>query len=460
MFLLTVQPIPGASRTNACLPFGVLLGGIWFALAVSGAAQPYTWTTIAGVAEVSGAADGTNSTARFYRPSGLARDGAGNIYVADLLNHTIRKVAPVGANWVVSTLAGLAENLGSADGTNDQARFNRPSSVAVDNAGNLFVTDNYNDTIRKLTPAGTNWVVSTVAGLAGVDGSNDGTNYDARFDGPQAVAVDSNGTLYVTDRFNCTIRTVTPVGTNWVVHTIAGSVPDLYPGFEDGPNEQAQFNLPFGIARHNEGNLYVADFGNHAIRRISPQGPDWVTSTVAGFSGGSGSADGSGSQAAFNSPNGIAVDAAETVYVADQFNSTIRKLVPDGKSWEVSTVGGLALNRGTNDGAGISARFYRPWGIVVDGAGGLYVADEFNNTIRRGMLLSASPPALRIVLAAGQVILSWPTTASNYVLETTSALGEEASWAAKTNGITITGNDYLVTNDVSSAPAFFRLRGP
>jgi hypothetical protein len=178
----------------------VLLGGLWLAFAGSGTAQSYTFTTIAGLGGVSGTNDGANSTARFYRPSGLAVDGAGNIYVGDLLNHTIRKIAPVGTNWVVSTLAGLAGTLGSADGTNDQARFNRPSAVAVDNAGDLFVTDLYNQTIRKLTPVGTNWVVSTVAGLAGAKGSDDGTNSDARFNDPQAIAVDSSGTLYVTDR--------------------------------------------------------------------------------------------------------------------------------------------------------------------------------------------------------------------------------------------------------------------
>ena len=362
------------------------------------AAQSYTFTTIAGVAEVSGTADGTNSTARFYRPSGLAVDGAGNIYVADLLNHTIRKIAPAGTNWVVSTLAGLAGTLGSADGTNDQARFDHPSAVAVDNAGNLFVTDNYSQTIRKITPVGTNWVVSTVAGLAGAAGSDDGTNSDARFKGPQAIAVDGSGRLYVTDRLNCTVRGVTPVGTNWVVSTLAGTAVVYYGGFKDGKNGDAEFNLPFGIARHSGGNLYVADFGNNAIRRISPVGPDWVTSTVAGFSGDTGTNDGSARQAMFNSPNGIAVDASETLYVTDQFNYTIRKVAPDGNSWVVSTVGGLAGAAGTNDGVGASARFYRPWGIAMDGAGSLFVADSFNNTIRKrnapiGLSTDTSDPA-------------------------------------------------------------------
>ena len=440
----------------ACLPCRLVLGGLWLAFAAGGTAQTYTFTTIAGLAGFSGATDGSNSAAQFYRPAGLTVDGVGNIYVADLLNHTIRKVTPAGTGWVVSTLAGLAGMIGWADGTNDQARFDHPSAVAADNAGNLFVTDNYSHTIRKLTPVGTNWVVSTVAGLAWVAGSDDGTNSDARFNDPQAIAVDSSGRLYVTDRFNSTIRGISPAGTDWVVSTLAGTA-SVYGGFKDGRNERAEFNLPFGIARHDAGNLYVADFGNNAIRRISPNGPDWVTSTVAGFSGNSGSDDGPARQAMFNSPNGIAVDASETLFVADQFNSTIRKVARDGSSWVVSTVGGVALAPGTSDGAGASARFYRPWGIAVDGAGTLYVADSFNNTSRRGTLPSASP-ALQILLAGSNVVLSWPITASNYVLETTATLDSAPSWAAVTNGVVVVGNYYLLTNHLGPALAFFRLR--
>ncbi len=449
-------------RTTTVKPFfpcRVLLGGLWLVFVASGTAQPWTFTTIAGLAGVSGTADGTNSTALFNRPSGLAVDTAGNIFVADLLNHTIRKIAPAGTNWVVSTLAGLAGTLGFADGTNDQARFDHPSAVAVDNAGNLFVTDNYSQTIRKLTPLGTNWVVSTVAGLAWAAGSDDGTNSDARFNGPQAIAADSSGRLYVTDRLNCTVRGVSPVGTNWVVSTLAGTAVLNYGGFRDGRNGDAEFNLPFGISRHSGGNLYVADFGNNAIRRISPDGPDWVTSTVAGFSGSTGTNDGSARHAMFNSPNGIAVSASETLYVTDQFSYTIRKIAPAGNSWVVSTVGGLAGAAGTNDGVGVSARFYRPWGIAMDGDGSFFVADSFNNTIRRGMLPSASPPALHILLVANQVVLSWSITASSYALETTRTLGSGASWAALTNGVAVSGDNYFLTNDVGPASCFFRLRG-
>ena len=139
-------------------------------------------------------------------------DSAGNVYVADADNDTIRKVTPVGTNWVVTTLAGLAGNAGSADGTNSAARFYYPYGVAVDSAGNVYVADTDNDTIRKVTPVGTNWVVTTLAGLAGNAGSADGTGSAARFYCPGGVAVDSAGNVYVADTHNDTIRKVTPVG--------------------------------------------------------------------------------------------------------------------------------------------------------------------------------------------------------------------------------------------------------
>ncbi|MCX6924455.1 MAG: hypothetical protein NT154_14755, partial [Verrucomicrobia bacterium] len=314
----TVAPaLPGVASMKTLISRLALLGGLWVVFELSLSAQSYTFTTIAGLAGVSGTNDGVNSSARFFQSSGLALDTAGNLYVADLLNHTIRKISPDGTNWVVTTLAGLGGSLGSADGTNDQARFNRPSAVAVDNAGNVFVTDNYNQTIRKLTSVGTNWVVSTVAGLAGVTGFDDGTNSQARFHSPRAIAVDSSDRLYVTDGLNFTVREVEPVGTNWVASTLAG-LASIYGGFVDGINGDAEFNLPFGISRHAGGNLYVSDFGNNAIRRIVPQGPDWVTSTVTGFSGNQGSNDGPAMTAMLNGPNGITVDASETLYVADQ----------------------------------------------------------------------------------------------------------------------------------------------
>ncbi|HZQ47907.1 MAG TPA: hypothetical protein VFC07_12890, partial [Verrucomicrobiae bacterium] len=155
---------------------------------------------------IPGYADGMGSVARFYYPLGVAVDIAGNLYVADQNNHAIRKLTPVGTNWVVTTIAGQQGSIGSADGTNSAARFKLPAGVAVDSAGNIYVGDQFNSTIRIIRPAGTNWVVTTLGGLAGNPGSADGTGSAALFAYPYGVAVDSAGNLYVGERNNFTIR--------------------------------------------------------------------------------------------------------------------------------------------------------------------------------------------------------------------------------------------------------------
>ena len=163
-------------------------------------------TTLAGAAGSGGSADGTGSAARFRRPRSVAVDTAGNLYVTDFFNSTIRQITtPAG---VVTTLAGLALSPGSADGTGSAARFNGPSGVALDSGGNLYVTELFNDTIRKITPGG---VVTTLAGLAGVAGAADGTGDAVRFDVPNGLGVDSAGNVYVADAFNNTIRVGNPV---------------------------------------------------------------------------------------------------------------------------------------------------------------------------------------------------------------------------------------------------------
>jgi sugar lactone lactonase YvrE len=323
-------------------------------------------TTLAGLAGSSGSADGTGSAARFYYPEGVATDSSGTVYVADTSNQTIRKITPAG---VVTTLAGLAGSSESADGTGSTARFFDPWSVATDSSGNVYVADSNNNTIRKITPAG---VVTTLAGLAGVLGSADGTGSAARFSDPQGVATDSSGDVYVADSSNNTIRQITPAG---VVTTLAGLAGSR--GSADGTGSAARFNGPAGVATDFSGTVYVADYSNHTIRKITPAG---VVTTLAGLAGISGSADGTGSEARFLYPDGVATDSSGNVYVADVRNYTIRKITPAGV---VTTLAGLAGIRGSADGTGSAARFWYPSGVATDSSGNVYVADYANNTIRK-----------------------------------------------------------------------------
>jgi len=267
-------------------------------------------TTLAGTAGSSGSTDGTGSAARFDFPTSVSVDTAGNVFVADSGNNTIRKVTNAG---VVTTLAGLAGFPGSTDATGSAARFSSPHGVAVDTAGNVFVADRNNHTIRKVTSAG---VVTTLAGTAGSSGSTDATGSAARFDNPIGVTVDTAGNVFVADTYNSTIRKVTSGG---VVTTLAGTAG--VNGSNDGTGSAARFNLPHGVAVDALGNVFVADNANHTIRKITSAG---VVTTLAGLAGSSGSTDGTGSASRFNSPLSTAVDTAGNVFVADTANHTIR----------------------------------------------------------------------------------------------------------------------------------------
>ena len=214
---------------------------------------------------------------RFNTPGGVAVDSAGNFYVGDTHNHAIRKVTQAGG---VTTLAGLPGTFGSTDGTGGDARFYYPDKLALDNTGNLYVADSGNSTIRKVTGEG---VVTTLAGLAGSFGSANGTGSAARFNSPEGVAVDSAGNVYVADADNCTIRKVAPVGTNWVVTTIAGLTGSV--GSANGTGGAARFSFPQGLAIDSTGNLYVGDTDNYSIRKVTSVGTNWVVTTLVGRAG-------------------------------------------------------------------------------------------------------------------------------------------------------------------------------
>jgi len=345
-------------------------------------------STVAGVRGASGYANGTSAAARFNLPGGLASSD-GKLLVADTFNQRVRQIDPATAS--VTSVAGNYGSQGAADGLATDARFGGPDAVAVDSAGVTYVADGVYGTIRKVTTAG---VVSTLAGTAGLSGAADGVGPAAAFSNPAGLAIDASGNVLVADTGNHTIRKVTPAG---VVSTIAGLAGN--PGAANGARAVARFNSPRGVAVDASGNVLVADTGNHTIRRITPAG---VVTTVAGTAGLSGSAAGVGAAARFSSPSGIAVDTAGKIYVADTFNHAIRRIA---LSDAVSALAGTPGVAGTSNGAGAAARFTLPTGIALDSAGQAYVADAGNNTVRRvtagGVVSTLAGTAGRIGTADG-----------------------------------------------------------
>eukprot|EP00746_Dinoflagellata_sp_MGD_P129002 gnl/MRDRNA2_/MRDRNA2_63272_c0_seq2.p1 gnl/MRDRNA2_/MRDRNA2_63272_c0~~gnl/MRDRNA2_/MRDRNA2_63272_c0_seq2.p1 ORF type:complete len:556 (+),score=115.76 gnl/MRDRNA2_/MRDRNA2_63272_c0_seq2:70-1737(+) len=296
-----------------------------------------------------GFVDGDVGTARFNYPYGIAIDGDGNSIVVDRFNHAIRKVTPEG---MVTTLVGNG-NKGFIDGNKATARFNIPTSIALDGDGNFIVADTGNSAIRKVTPEG---YVTTLAGSGGARFA-DGNGSTAAFHAPVDIAVDRDGNFVVVDRYNHAIRKVTPEG---VVSTLAGN---REPGFVDGDGASARFNEPCCIAVDGDGNFIVADFVNHAIRKVTPEG---IVSTLAG-NGEAGFMNGGGKVALFNKPVDITVDGDGNFVVAD--SAAIRKVTPRGN---VTTL--------------VETRFWWPHDLTFDLCGNLI------GTMNHGIVKVVSGP--------------------------------------------------------------------
>ena len=324
-------------------------------------------TTIAG-SGAPGVGEGQALIASFSDPFGLAVDKRGNVIVADGgQSNRIRRVTTDGK---VETIAGSSE--GFADGNPLQAQFNTPSGVAIDRAGNIIITDTSNNRIRKLSTDGTK--VSTIAGT-GIAGFTDGRTSEAQFDGPIGIAVDKSGNLFIADTYNDSIRKITPEG---IVTTVAGTGS---PGYSDGPAGEAMFDTPCGVAVDEEGNIFVADTGNQAIRKINALGA--VTTIAGGANGGS-----EGGEVRLNHPVGICVTHDGFLFISDEERARIIRITPEGvMSIYAGSIGGF-LNS-----AGEAAMFNGPTSVAVDRQGILYVADSQNYLIREIVPTMSAAPA-------------------------------------------------------------------
>lgn len=323
----------------------------------------YISETFAGAPNVKGYVNGHRLGSQFDVPEGLAFDSKGNLFVADRDNHVIRKIDTDGQ---VTLFAGTVGEKGYADGAAGAAKFASPLKLDIDKDDNLYIADRDNHVIRKIAPDGT---VSTLAGKAGTKGFDNGKGSAATFSTPIDVAVDDNGNVYVVESGNNCVRKITADGT---VSTLAGNGSRSH---ADGAGEAAAFADPSGIAVGPEGNLFVADRRNHAIRKVSPAG---VVTTIAGSAGSAGYVDGPSNITKFSHPWGIYVSAEGLIYTTDAGNNRVR-MMDDQGIW--STIGG-GDQGGYQDGN--PSLYAYPTDLVVDEAtGDVYVADFNNQVIRR-----------------------------------------------------------------------------
>jgi sugar lactone lactonase YvrE len=329
-----------------------------------------------------------------HRPHSIAVDSTGTLYFSDHANHRVRKITTDGK---ISTVAGTGAATFGGDGSQAvSAQLNCPREVAVDSADNLYIADTGNHRIRKITADGK---ISTVAGTGTADfGGDGGPATAAQLNSPYGVAVDSTGVLYVADYDNHRVRKVTADGK---ISTVAGTGAATFGG--DGSQAvSAQLSCPHGVAVDGAGNLYVADYKNHRVRKVTADGK---ISTVAGtgaadFGGDSGPA----TAARLNMPLGVVVDSTGTLYIADYHNHRVRKVTADGK---ISTVAGTGTTSpGGAGGPAASAQLNHPLGLAVDCVDALYIAEFDNHRVRKVV------PAPMAGLPESGTVVSWASVRS------------------------------------------------
>ena len=377
----TFGPIgDGGAATSASLssPSGVALdgsGNLYIADALDFRIRRVDATTgnistVAGTGGGFGGDGGAATAARLWVPEGVALDGSGNLYIADTGNHRVRKVDTSGN---ISTTAGAGAS--GDGGAAASATLSNPHGVALDGAGNLYIADRLNHRVRRVDAA--TGTISTAAGTGTSGFSGDGgAAASATLNFPYGVALDSSGNLYIAT--GSRIRKVdAATGT---ISTVAGTG-TLGPVGDGGAATSAWLSGPDGVALDGSGNLYIAEFSGHRIRRVDAATGN--ISTVAGTgTAGSGGDGGAAASATLNRPSGVALDGAGNLYIADRSNNRVRRV--DAATGIISTVAGTGTSGfGGDGGAAASATLNRPSGVALDGAGNLYIADRSNNRIRK-----------------------------------------------------------------------------
>jgi sugar lactone lactonase YvrE len=338
-----------------------------------------------------GGDDSVAVSAKLNYPYGVAVDGSGNIYIADVFNRRIRKVSAF--SGIISTVAGNGTEAYGGDGSAaTSANLSIPSGVSVDGSGNIYIADSYNNRIRKVSASA--GIISTVAGNGRTSFGGDGNvATSAILSAPGGVAVDGLGNIYIVDTYNYRIRKVS--ASTGIISTVAGNGTYGYGG-DDSAATSAKLNSPSGVAVDGSGNIYIADYFNHRIRRVAAS--TGIISTVAGNGtegyGGDGSA---ATSAKLKGPSGVAVDGIGNIYIADTYNSRIRKITVS--TGIISTVAGNGTAAYGGDGsAATSAKLNSPSGVAVDGSGNIYIADAGNNRIRK---VSASTGIISTIAGNG-----------------------------------------------------------
>jgi sugar lactone lactonase YvrE len=341
---------------------------------------PYTVSTLAGTGTAGSEGDnGPATQAQLNQPFGLALDSSGNLYIADQINNRVRKLTPDGN---LSTIAGNGKASYSGDGgPATDAALNHPCGIAIDSAGNLYIADTANNSIRKVTSAGT---ISTFAGTGQIGNTGDGGEASkALLDHPIGLALDSQGKLYIADTANNRVRVVS---TDGKIEAFAGNGTAGSDG-DGGAAKDARLNRPQGVFVDSAGVVYIADTFNHRIRKVDTDG---TITTVAGVGTPGDSGDGGpATKAELRYPKSVVKDAAGNLIIVDSFNARVRVVTPDGI---IQTIAGDGFQGyAGDDGPAAKARFRFPSGIVVDSQGRLFITDTQNNRVR----MLAPPPSIR-----------------------------------------------------------------